>query len=58
LEQALRERDRLARATALLVDAARLEEGLPGEIGVVRSVTCIEDALQTLVGEAEGAEGA
>jgi hypothetical protein len=58
LEQALRERDRLARATALLVDAARLKERLPGEIGVVCSVTCIEDALQTLAGEAEGAEEA
>ena len=56
LEQAIKERDRLVRATALLVDAARLEEGLPGEIRVVRSVTCVEDALQTLAGEAEGAE--
>jgi hypothetical protein len=55
LEQALRERDRLVRATALLVDAARLEEGLPGELGVVRLVTCIEDALQMLVEEAEEA---
>jgi hypothetical protein len=49
------DRLRLARATALLVDAARLEEGPPGEIGVVRSVACIEDALQMLVEEAEGA---
>jgi hypothetical protein len=46
----------VAQATALLVEADRLEEGFPGEVSVVRSVTCIEDALQMLVEEAEGAE--
>jgi hypothetical protein len=46
----------LAQATTLLTDSARLEEGLPGEIGVVHSVTSLEDALQMLAEEAEGAE--
>jgi hypothetical protein len=46
----------LARATALLVDSSRIEEGLPTEIGVVRNVTCLEDALQLLVEDAAEAE--
>jgi hypothetical protein len=46
----------VAQATALLVDAARLEEGLPTEVQVLRSVTCIEDALRMLVEENQEAE--
>jgi hypothetical protein len=52
------DRLRLSRATVLLLDASRLEEGLTTEIGVVRSVTCIKDAFQMLQEEAEGAEEA
>jgi hypothetical protein len=52
------DRLQLAQATALLVDASRVEEGLPTEIGVQRSVTALEDALQMLAEEAEGAEEA
>lgn len=46
----------LAQATALLLEASRVEQGLPGEITVVRSVTCIEDALQMLQEERDEAE--
>ena len=51
------DRLRLARATALLCDSARIEQGLPTEIGVVRSVTALEDTLQLLQEETEDAEG-
>jgi hypothetical protein len=46
----------LAQATALLLETSRVEQGLPGEITVVRSVTCIEDALQMLQDERDEAE--
>jgi hypothetical protein len=46
----------LAQATALLCDSARIEQGLSTEIGVVRSVTTLEDALQLLQEETEDAE--
>jgi hypothetical protein len=51
-----RERLALARATSLLCDADRLEQGLPTEIGVVRSATALEDALQMLAEENQEAE--
>jgi hypothetical protein len=50
------DRLRLAQATALLVDAERVEQGLPTEIGVTRSVTSLEDALQLLSEETADAE--
>lgn len=51
-----RDRLHLAQATALLLETSRVEQGLPGEIIVVRSVTCIEDALMMLQEEREEAE--
>ncbi len=50
------ERLHLARATCLLLEAERLEQGEPSEITVVRSVTALEDALQLLVEDNEEAE--
>jgi hypothetical protein len=46
----------LARATALLIDCDRLEAGKPTEVSVVRSVSSLEDALQVLIEDSEGAE--
>jgi hypothetical protein len=48
----------VAQATVLLLETSRVERGLPEEITVVRSVTCIEDALQMLQEERAEAEEA
>jgi hypothetical protein len=56
LDKALQKMESVAQATALLVDAARLEEGLPTEVQVLRSVTALEDALAMLVEESQEAE--
>ena len=50
------DRQRLAEATAQLVAVARLEEGLPVSVEVVRSVSSLEDALAMLEEESAEAE--